>query len=75
MNPPLPAEVRAAREVAGHTQTEAAAVLYMARGAWARWESGERRMEPALLELYKIKTGQLRASLVTAGCTASSRPA
>lgn len=64
MNQPTPSEVRTAREAAGHTQTEAAAVLYMARGAWARWESGERRMEPALLELYKIKTGQIQAQLV-----------
>lgn len=74
MKPPLPDEVRAAREAAGHTQTEAAAVLYMARGAWARWESGERRMEPALLELYKIKTGQLQALMVRVGHTAASRP-
>jgi DNA-binding transcriptional regulator YiaG len=53
---PTPADVRAARESAGMTQTEAAAVVYCTLRAWQDWESGERRMHPATWELWQIKT-------------------
>lgn len=55
---PKPAEIRAAREAAGLTQTEAGAVIYCTLRAWQDWESGERRMHPAMWELWKIKMGR-----------------
>lgn len=58
---PTPAEVRAAREKAGLTQTQAAQVIYSTLSAWQKWESEEgaaeaRRMHPGLFELFLIKT-------------------
>lgn len=60
MTPPMytPAQVRAAREEIGHTQTEAAALVYRTMRAWQDWESGARNIDPAAFELYLIKTGQ-----------------
>lgn len=60
---PTPAEVRAAREAAGLTQAQAAALVYANLRAWQRWEADEqttetaRRMHPAIWELFRIKTG------------------
>ena len=59
---PTPAEVIAAREAAGLTQTEAARKVYSTLRAWQRWETEDpndsRRMHPAIFELFLIKTGQ-----------------
>lgn len=60
---PTPAEIRAAREHAGLTQTEAAAKIRGSLRAWQNYESAEnepehRRMHPGLFELFLIKTGQ-----------------
>lgn len=60
---PTPAEIKAARETAGLTQTEAAAKIGGTLKAWQNYEadtsSGEhRRMHPGLFELFLIKTGQ-----------------
>ena len=52
---PTPEEVRAARNAAGLTQTEAAAVVYCTLSAWQRWEQGERSMHPATFELFSLK--------------------
>jgi DNA (cytosine-5)-methyltransferase 1 len=52
-------QVRAAREEIGHTQTEAAALIYRTMRSWQDWESGARNVDPAAFELYLIKTGQL----------------
>lgn len=54
------AQVRAARKAAGHTQEEAAAVIYRKRRTWQDWETGITRPDPALIELYLIKTGSAR---------------
>lgn len=56
---PTPAEIRAAREAAGLTQTDAAELIYSTLSAWQRWEQAERAMHPALWELFRIKTGTL----------------
>ncbi len=56
--PPTPAEVRAARHAASHTQVAAATTLYSHPRTWQDWESGRRTMSPAMLELYEIKTGR-----------------
>jgi len=55
---PSPAEVRAAREAAKLTQTEAAERIHGTLRAWQDYEGGQRRMHPGLFELFLIKTGQ-----------------
>lgn len=52
---PSPAEIRAAREAAGLTQSQAAALVHSTLSAWQRWEQAERSMHPALWELFRIK--------------------
>jgi putative transcriptional regulator len=56
MNSPTPEEIKAARKAAGLTQTEAAALVYVTRSAWQRWEQKERDMQPAIWELFNLKT-------------------
>jgi putative transcriptional regulator len=58
MQSPTPEEVRAARLANGHTQEQAAAVIYKTWRGWINWERGIREMDPALFELYQLKTGQ-----------------
>lgn len=63
MRSPTPAEVIAARKQAGLTQEQSAALIYKDVSAWRRWEtdkskSSARDMDPALFELFMIKTGQ-----------------
>lgn len=57
---PSPAEVRAAREAAGLTQAQAAALVYASPRNWQQWEQPEgksmRRMHPGLWELFRIKS-------------------
>lgn len=57
---PTPAEIRAARAAAGHTQRQAAETVFATERAWAEWEAdrGEgqypgRRMHPATFLLYR----------------------
>lgn len=56
MKSPTPAEVLAARKAAGLTQAQAAALIYRTGRNWRQWEGGERDMDPALWELFQIKT-------------------
>ena len=63
LNNPTPAQIRAARESAMLTQTEAAQLVHSSRSSWAQWEAGEdrsthRAMHPAMWELFLIKTNQ-----------------
>ena len=53
--PPKPADIRAAREAAGLTQTGAAHLLHTTCRTWQQWEAGDRRMHPAFWELLTIK--------------------
>jgi transcriptional regulator with XRE-family HTH domain len=53
-----PAEIRAAREAAGLTQTAAGELLHTTCRAWQQWEAGDRRMHPAMWELFCIKTAK-----------------
>ena len=57
---PSPAEVRAAREAAGLTQTEAAAAIYSTLRTWQDWEAGKARMHPGLWELFGLKVARLK---------------
>jgi DNA (cytosine-5)-methyltransferase 1 len=56
---PSPADVRAAREAAGLTQAQAAALVYASPRNWQQWEqeagSNARRMHPAIWELFRLK--------------------
>lgn len=52
---PTPAEIKGAREAAGLTQEDASALLYRSGRNWQQWELGERRMDPALWELFRLK--------------------
>lgn len=52
---PTPAEVRAAREAAGLSQTVAADLVHTTCRTWQQWEAGDRRMHPAFWELFNLK--------------------
>ncbi len=56
---PTPAVIRAERERYGLTQTQAAQLVYSALRSWQDWEAGQRRMHPALWELFKAKGAEL----------------
>jgi len=57
---PSPEEIIQARNMAGLTQEEAAAVVYKSTIAWKKWEGGNRRMPPDTWELLLIKLGFVR---------------
>jgi DNA-binding transcriptional regulator YiaG len=59
---PTPAEIRAARESAGLTQTEAAELIYCNLRTWQQWEHNDRRMHPAFWELFRIKSDSAKNS-------------
>ncbi|MBB2915869.1 helix-turn-helix domain-containing protein [Cupriavidus alkaliphilus] len=54
---PTPEKIRAARERAGLTQTQAGALLHVNLRSWQKWEGGERAMHLAFWELFLLKTG------------------
>ncbi len=56
---PTPAQIRTARESAGMTQTAAAGLIYKNLRTWQQWEAGDRRMDPAFFELFRIKIERL----------------
>lgn len=57
---PDPEQIKAAREAAGLTQADAAALVHSNIRSWQQWEAaentpGHRRMHPAFWELFLIK--------------------
>jgi DNA-binding transcriptional regulator YiaG len=52
---PLPEQIKAAREVAGLSQTAAAELVYSGLRTWQQWEAGDRRMHAGLWELFRLK--------------------
>lgn len=52
---PTTEEIRAAREAAGLTQTAAALMVHTSCRVWQQWEAGDRRMHPAMWELFRMK--------------------
>lgn len=54
--PPHPEDVRKARQLAKHTQEEAAAIVHSNARRWREWESGVHSMNPAAWELYLLRT-------------------
>jgi DNA-binding transcriptional regulator YiaG len=53
--PPPARQIRSAREAAGLSRSAAAALIYKSMRAWEKWEQGDRAMDPALWELWRIK--------------------
>lgn len=53
---PAPATIRAKREAAQLSQTEAGVLVHSSLRTWQQWEAGDRRMHPGLWELFLIKT-------------------
>lgn len=62
---PRPEEIRAAREAAGLSQTEAAELIYCNLRTWQQWETEtadpaqRRRMHAAFWELWQLKVKEL----------------
>lgn len=56
---PTPQQVKDARKAAGMSQELAARTIYASARAWQDWEGGQRRMPGGMLELFRLKTGQL----------------
>jgi len=54
---PDPANIRAAREAAGDTQTAAAERISSTLRTWQDWERGIARMPPGLWRLYRHVAG------------------
>lgn len=52
---PKPQAIRNAREAAGLTQAEAAALVYTGERMWRYWEAGSNAMPVGLWELFQIK--------------------
>jgi hypothetical protein len=52
---PTPDEVKAARVAAGLTQTAAADLVHRTLRNWQQWESGARRIDLALWDLFQLK--------------------
>ena len=55
MTSPTPDQIRQARELAGLSQTQAAALVHAGLRSWQHWEAGDRVMNPAIWELFLIK--------------------
>lgn len=53
--PPTTAQIRAARQAAGLSQTAAARLVYSTLRTWQHWEAGTTAMHPAIWELWRIK--------------------
>jgi putative transcriptional regulator len=63
MNNPTPEQIKKARLDARLTQTQAAALIYKNIRTWQQWEAGDREMDPAFFELFKIKIARNNARI------------
>lgn len=61
--PPKPGDIKAQRLAHGHTQAQAAELVYMPARTWQKWEAGDNRMHPAAWELYRLKCAMLKNNL------------
>ncbi len=55
---PTPEEIIAARKKVKLTQEEEAGAVHKAMRTWRQYEAGDRELDPALFELFLLKTGQ-----------------
>lgn len=53
---PSPAEIRRTRRQAGLTQAAAGELVHVTENKWSKWESGVHRMQPAVWELFVMKS-------------------
>lgn len=53
-----PAKLKQARSNAGLTQAQAAKLVHRSLRNWQQWEGYERTIDPAIYELFCLKTGQ-----------------
>lgn len=60
MKIPTKEEIKQARTDAGLTQSKAAELIYKKIRTWQQWEAGDREMDPAFFELFKIKSSMLK---------------
>lgn len=51
-------QIVSARNAVGYTQKQAAEKIMHSVRTWEKWETGERRMHPALFDYFLLKTGQ-----------------
>lgn len=56
--PPTAQVIRETRSRTGLSVPASAALVYVTRRTWHKYESGEVQMHPAFFELYRLKTGQ-----------------
>jgi putative transcriptional regulator len=75
MSHPSPVQIRAAREAARLTQTQAAASIYSTLRTWQDWEAGIARMHPGLWELFQIKTAGAARPTIRAPKDSATAPA
>lgn len=61
MKSPTTLEIKQARIDVGLTQTQAAELIYKSIRTWQQWEKGDREMDAAFFELFKIKSSMLIA--------------
>jgi len=54
---PSPQEIIEARDQAGMTQAQAAALVHAKAESWRAWEAGRYKMPAGLFELFCIKAG------------------
>ena len=50
-----PESIKRVRLAAGLTQTQAAELVHVTLRSWQRYEAGEKRIHPAMWELFLIK--------------------
>lgn len=71
---PQPFELVAARERYNLSQAEAGALLYASGEAWSMWERGDRKMRPALWELFRRKVVELQRRRDKRAAVLAARP-
>lgn len=69
---PTPDEIFGVRINAKLTQQQAAEIVHSGLRTWQQWEAGDRRMHPALFELFLLKTGQAEL-VIDPRCIAAQR--
>lgn len=67
MSSPTPADVRAARESAGLSQSQAAALALVSTRAWIKWESGENAVSLPAWTLFRLRAGIISMSDLPGG--------
>jgi putative transcriptional regulator len=66
MKPPSASQISAAREQAGLSQQQAAALVHVDIRSWRRWELAERAVNLAAWELFLLRAGQHPADALQA---------